>query len=469
MTTLAQYDTGQIHLLGIGGAGQNALAEMLLEAGYRVSGSDLKLSATTEALQKRGVTVFEGQQATHLNNVTLVVTTAAAPGDNPELQEAARRGIPVLQNAEMVGLLLNSKRLLAVAGTHGKTTTTGLVAYLLEQAHFDPSYYIGGISQDLGRAGHTGLGEWAVVEADEYARRFWHYQPRAALVTNLEADHLDFYGSLEALEGAFVRFCDNLPTGGTLYLCGDDRGARELMGKVTRGIKIYTYGLEDGNDWTATDLRLNERGGYTFTLNRQGQVLGGVSLSLSGRHNVLNAVGALAMVSESLPDVEPSLWLEITGRYRGAARRFELKGEAGGITVVDDYAHHPTEIRATLQAARSRFMGRRIWAVFQPHTYTRTKALLDGFAAAFDLADQVALLEIFPARETDTLGVSSADILAKMDRTSKIMRPLTLETAPAALLDLLKPGDVLLTMGAGDVWKVGEEVLTRLQSKEAQP
>ena len=462
-------DTSLIHLVGIGGAGQNALADLLLDAGYKLSGSDLKLSATTEALTGRGVPIFEGHQATNLNNVTLVVTTAAAGPHNPELVEATRRGIPVLQNAEMVGLLLNSKRLLAVAGTHGKTTTTGLVAFLLQRADLDPTFYIGGVSRDLGRAGHSGAGELAVVEADEYARRFWHYRPQAALVTNLEADHLDYYGSLEVLREAFVQFVNNVPTGGVLYLCGDDAGAGALMPDVRRGIKVYTYGLSDDADWTATDLTLNERGGYDFELIRQGQSVGRVSLSLSGLHNVRNAVGALAMTIEAAPQVQPAHFCELAGSYQGAVRRFEIKGEVGGITVVDDYAHHPTEIRATLAAARSRYGSRRLFALFQPHTYTRTKALLAEFAAAFDLADQVALLEIFAARETDTLGVSSADVLNKMEHSGKFSEPLTFEIAASVLLKELKSGDVLLTLGAGDVWKVGEGVLAGLKSKQAQP
>ena len=315
----------------------------------------------------------------------------------------------------MVGLLLNAYRLLAIAGTHGKTTTTGLVAFLLNRAGLDPTFYIGGVSRDLGVAGYTGKGQIAVVEADEYARRFLQYRPQAALVTNLEADHLDYYGSLESLQAAFREFIGHLPIGGTAYLCGDDAGATGLLGSVQRGVRVYTYGISDGTDWQATNLALNEAGGYQFELTRQGHSIGQVSLQLAGLHNVRNAVGALAMVIEAAPGIDPQKFCDLAGAYRGAARRFELKGEAGGVTVIDDYAHHPTEIKATLAAAKARYQGRRIVALFQPHTYSRTKALLDEFAGAFGEADRVALMEIFPSRETDTLGISTADVLAKLD------------------------------------------------------
>jgi UDP-N-acetylmuramate--alanine ligase len=431
---------------------------MLLDLGYTLSGSDLKLSATTNALAGRGVTVYEGQQAENLNNITLVVTTAAAGAENPELQEARRRGIPILTNAEMVGALLNRKRLLAIAGTHGKTTTTGLVAFLLEKAGLDPTYYIGGIPRDLGRAGKAGKGEFAVVEADEYTARFLNYRPEAAIITNIEADHLDYYGSFEALKEAFEKFALNVPNEGSLFFCADDAGSLELAKKVSR-IGVFTYGLSPEADWQATDLKLNEIGGYSFNLNFQGHLRGTVTLGIPGVHNVRNAIGALAMVIKSEPSFPIQSFCDLASHYRGTGRRFELKGKFDGKLVVDDYAHHPTEIKATLAAARARYSDKRIVALFQPHTYSRTKALLEEFAGAFEDADVVALMEIFPARETDTLGVSSQDILDKMQHKGKYPQPLTHQNAANVLLEILKEGDVLLTLGAGDVYKVGEQVL----------
>ncbi len=437
--------------------------------GYRLTGSDLKLSATTAALAQRGVTVYEGQQAAHLNNASLVVTTAAAGEDNPELLEARRLGLIVLQNAEMAGAILNRQRLLAVAGTHGKTTTTGLAAFLLDRAGLDPTFYIGGVSTDLATAGRAGGGQYAVVEADEYARRFLHYRPEAAVVTNIEADHLDYYGTFEALKAAFVQFASNLRSEGRLYACADDLQAVKLARQVRSDVQSSLYGLSEQAAWRVVDPYPNELGGYTFQLQRRGEFTGEVRLALPGLHNVLNACGALAMVIEAVPQIDPQRFCELAAAYHGTARRFELKGEACGVTVVDDYAHHPTEIKATLAAARARYGPRRLVALFQPHTYSRTRALLDEFASAFEIADIVALMDIFAAREQATLGVSTADIITRMQHSGVLGRPLLHRDAAAGLLEILQPGDVLLTLGAGDVWKVGEQVLADLTASSVQP
>jgi UDP-N-acetylmuramate--alanine ligase len=434
--------------------------------GYTVSGSDLKLSGTTEALARRGIEIYQGQRAENLKQATLVVTTAAAGADNPELQEAARRGLPVLQNAEMVGLLLNPKRLLAVAGTHGKTTTTGLVAFLLERAALEPTFYIGGVSTDLGVAGKAGKGEFAALEADEYARRFLNYRPEAAVITNVEPDHMDYYGTWEALQAAFAAFAGKVRPGGKLYLCADDQGAASMQRTVTTEAEIFSYGLDPQADWQSSQLSPNAKGGHDFNLSFRGKDVGKVSLGLAGVHNVRNATGALAMVLTAAPQVDPALFLALAGQYQGTARRFELKGELMGITVIDDYAHHPTEIKATLAAARARFGQRRLVALFQPHTYTRTKALMDDFARSFAEADVVGLMEIFPARETDTLGVSTADILGRMEHSGKLSSPLNHVQAVQNLGQILQPGDVLLTLGAGDVWKVGEQLLSQPRTQE---
>ncbi len=472
-TALEKLNMGQVHLVGIGGAGQHPLAEILLDMGYRLSGSDLKLSATTEALVGRGVRIYEGHRAENLAGATLVVATAAASATNPELVEAARLGLTVLTNAQMVGRLFNEQHsLLAVAGTHGKTTTTGLVAYLLQSVGFEPSYYIGGVPRDLGSAGHAGpLGNIAVVEADEYARRFLNYKPYSALVTNIEADHLDYYGTFEALQEAFGAFAANIKAHSEagLLVCADDAGAAAL-GRQVQGnaaFPVYTYGLEGSADWRATNLEMNAKGGYDFDFSFRGKTLGRVEPGLPGLHNVRNATGALALAIRGGASLLKAQELcAAVGEYQGVARRFEVKGEADGITVVDDYAHHPTEIKATLAAARARYGSRRLVALFQPHTYSRTKALLDEFAGSFKEADLVALLEIFPSRETDTLGVSSQDVLDRIKEPSKLAQPLSGAEAAARLTDILRPGDVLLTLGAGDVWKIGEEFLAMKKFSE---
>ncbi|MEI7554188.1 UDP-N-acetylmuramate--L-alanine ligase [Candidatus Chlorohelix sp.] len=455
---LDKLDTSHVFLLGIAGAGQYPLAEMLLDMGCKISGSDLKPGVSGEKLRQRGVTVYEGHDPSNLQDATLLVITAASNDNNPELVEAQARGIRTLTNAQMVAIVVNSKRCLAIAGTHGKTTTTNLVAGLMSRAGLEPTFYIGGVSRDLGRSGGVGKGEFSVVEADEYARRFLEYHPDAALVTNIEADHLDYYGDFENLKAAYHKFATQARR---LFFCADEPNAR-LLGEQflkERGSGVYFYGLDGMADWRAANVEPNSLGGNDFTLWQGKQMQARVSLALSGLHNVRNAVGALAMCITVAPHVPPTKFCELISELQGTARRFEVKGEKNGVVVVDDYAHHPTEIAATLASARQRYSGRRLVALFQPHTYSRTKALLEEFAGAFSLADRVALMEIFPSRETDNLGVSSVDILSRMQHPGKLEQVLTHLNAHAALKEILQPGDVLLTLGAGDVWKVADGLL----------
>lgn len=471
---LEELNLSRVHLVGVGGAGMNALADVLLDLGHHVSGSDLKLSATTEALANRGATIFEDHRAGNLNGATLVVKTAAARDDNPELVAAKTHNIPVLPLAQMVGALANSKHCLAIAGTHGKTTTTSLVTWLLVGAKLDPTFFIGGVSRDLGVAGRAGKGEFAVVEADEYARRFLELRPDVAIITNVEPDHLDYYGSFEAIIEAFEQYAWNVRPAGTLLAPlpketdeGMDKFGTDLLEAGYLEERNYeTYALVEEPSGMATFEAVlkgvNSQGGHAFELYKDGELLSPVSLSLPGLHNVLNATAALAMCHIVVPEVDIRRFAKLASEFKGAQRRFEVRGEAQGVTVVDDYAHHPTEIKATLAAAKARFPGRRIIALFQPHTYSRTKAHLDEFAQSFGDADLVAIMEIFPARETDTLGISSADLLNKVTYPEKLSPALTHQNAAEELLKVLKPGDVLLTLGAGDVWKVGEAVLARL-------
>ncbi len=470
---LEELDLSRVHLVGVAGAAMNALADVLLDLGYTVSGSDLKLSATTEALQARGVTIFEGHQAANLDKATLVVKTAAAPDDNPELVEARRQNVPVLTAAQMVGLLVNARRCLAIAGTHGKTTTTSLVSWLLVGAQLDPTFFIGGVSRDLGVAGRAGKGEFAVVEADEYARRFLELRPEVAVITNIEPDHLDYYGSFEAIIEAFKQYALNVQPGGTLLVSLPDEadeglnklGADLLEAGYLEERNYETFAIADEPKGMATFEAVlkgvNSAGGHDFDLYQDGELLTSVSLCLPGLHNVKNALAALAMCRLVAPEVEMARFASVASEFKGAQRRFEIKGDANGVTIVDDYAHHPTEIKATLAAARSRFPNRRLVVLFQPHTYSRTKAHLADFAQSFGDADLLALMEIFAARESDTLGISSSDLLNKVIYPEKLSQPLTHENAAQALVEVLKSGDVLLTLGAGDVWKVGEAVLAQ--------
>jgi UDP-N-acetylmuramate--alanine ligase len=320
-------------------------------------------------------------------------------------------------------------------------------------------YFIGGVSQDLGRMGYAGKGEFAVIEADEYAGRFLHLTPDAAIITNIEHDHPDVYPDLTSMMQAFEDFTGKRRGDKRLFLCADDYNSRKLAHKFVHKEPVFTYGLVADAEWQAKNLEPNLIGGYDFEVYDRSFLTARVALPLPGLHNVRNALGALAMCVAVAPQMKPQAFADVLSTLKGTNRRFEVKGEVNGITVVDDYAHHPTEVLATLAAARTRYPDRRIVAVFQPHTYSRTKALLDEFAQAFMDADVVGLLEIFAARETNTFKVSSADILARMSHKGKFAEILTLNNAATVLKGVLQSGDVLLTLGAGDVWKVGEQVL----------
>jgi UDP-N-acetylmuramate--alanine ligase len=469
-----------IHLMGIGGTGLSAIAKVLQEEGYTVSGCDRAPSALAETLARRGVMVHQGHDASHLVGVDLLLVSSAIPGDAPERLAAQARGIPVVKRDELVGQLMAGRTGIAVAGTHGKTTTTGMIAWILAQAGHDPTFIVGSPIPDWGTNARAGRGPFFVVEADEYDRMFLGLQPAIAVVTNIEWDHPDCYPTPEAFQEAFVQFVARVPAGGQVIGCMDDEGVREVRkiaaaaptltlpryageGREGAGGEWQGYGLGPDLDWQATEITLNARGGHDFAVLHKGKHVAQVSLPLAGKHNILNALGALAAVAQV--GVEPERAARILGSFRGAARRFEAKGEAGGIMVLDDYGHHPTEVRATLAAVRQRFSGRTVWAVFQPHTFSRTRALLADFAAAFNDADHVIIIDIFPARERDDLGVTSARIVERMNHPDARYIG-SLDAAADYLLPRLKSGDVLITLGAGDGYLVGERVLAGLREKE---
>jgi len=459
-----------IHLVGIGGAGLSAIAKVLLEQGYRVSGSDLAPGPITEPLAVLGATIYTGHAAQQVEGADIVLISSAVPVDNPEVVEARRRAIPVVKRAEFLGWLTTAYgrtdgplRLIAVAGTHGKTTTTAMIAWLLSRAGQDPSYIIGGVLPQLGSNAHAGRGPHFVIEADEYDRTFLGLHPHVAVITTVEWDHVDCYPTPEDFRMAFREFAALVPEDGLLVVCADDAVAEEL-GELrgTQGKPVVSYGLDAEAEWRATQVQANALGGSDFRVWRRDERLGIVSLRIPGQHNVRNALAALAVAHHlSIPfEVAAKALAEFTG----AERRFEQKGESCDIIVVDDYAHHPTEIRATLAAARQRYPGRAIWAVFQPHTYSRTKALLDGFAASFADADHVIITDIYPAREHDTLGVCAAHIVERMAHPDARHIGGLREVAEF-LLHRLQPGDVLITLGAGDGYRIGEWVLAGLEGR----
>jgi UDP-N-acetylmuramate--alanine ligase len=461
----------RVHLVGIGGMHMSAIARILLARGHIVSGSDLRPSPLTERLAAEGASVFEGHRAENVGEAALVVTTSAAHDDNPEIAEARRHGLPVIKRAEMVACLMEERYAVAIAGTHGKTTTSALVAFILERAGFSPTYLIGGEVADLGGNAAAGSGRHVVVEADEFDAAFLSYHPQLAVVTNIEADHLDIYGSLERLAETFGRFLSQVPAEGRIIGGADSPEVRRLLGLeggrpaaplVAR--EVESYALDHAAQWTAEALEPQSDGSYSFRVLRQGQAHGSFRTGVPGRHNVANALAAIAAVHAL--DVPLEAVQGAVAAFRGVRRRFELVGEAGGVTVMDDYAHHPTEVRATLAAARQRFRGRRLVWLFQPHTYSRTRYLLEGFRTCFEGLDVLLITDTYAARETPEAGMDGRQLAAAIEQPRARFAPSFEEAADEAAA-LLKPGDVFFTIGAGDVDQVGPMVLERLQSRKA--
>jgi len=455
-----------IHFVGIGGAGLSAIARVLLEEGYTVSGSDVATNALTDALALLGARIYQGHRAGNVGRADAVVISSAVRPDNPEMEAAQAQGIPVVKRADFLGELMAGRIGICVAGTHGKTTTTGMIALILMEAGQDPTFVLGGVLNELGTNARAGQGKPFVIEADEYDRMFLGLKPTIAVVTNIEHDHPDIYPTLDDVKAAFHEFTNLVPAEGLLVACWDDPGARELGLLHAKWGRVAFYGLGEGAAWRALDIRPNQAGGSDFLVERDGEMLGLVRLRVPGLHNVRNALAALAVAAEMgvpFPVARDAL----TG-FHGMGRRFEVIGEAGGVTVVDDYAHHPTEVRATLAAARQRYPQATIWAVFQPHTFTRTRALLEDFARSFDDADHVIVTDIYAAREQPILGITAKDLVARMKHRSARHIP-TLAQVTDELARRVRPGDVVITLSAGDANQVGRWLLERLQGNNRLP
>lgn len=449
------------HLVGIGGAGLSAIARVLLESGQLVSGSDEQETEFTARLRASGVRIFIGHAAQNIAGAELVLVSSAVASANPEVVAAVQAGLPVVKRQDFVGGMMAERVGLAIAGTHGKTTTAALTAYLLSRAGQQPSFIVGGLISDLDTNARHGTGLPFVVEADEYDRMFLGLRPTVAVVTNVEHDHPDCYPTFAEMQAAFDEFAALVPAHGVLIVCNDDAGARALAQSARkRGTRVVTYGLQTGADWRAELLQPNSAGGCDFLVSHAGRELGLARTRLAGDHNVCNALAALAAVDYC--GVPFATALPALRAFRGVGRRFEVKGEVHGITVVDDYAHHPTEIRATLASARQRFPGRPLWAMFQPHTYSRTRALMANFASSFGDADHVVVSDIYSAREASDAALSSADLIGAMQHADAQYVG-GLEAAAHTLAQRMRPGDVLLTLGAGTSHKVGELVLAELR------
>ena len=460
-----------VHFVGIGGIGMSSIAEVLLRRRFRVSGSDLKKSEVTAHLETLGAVIHEGHAAENVLDADVVVYSSAVrvPEENPETAEALRRRIPIIKRAEMLGELMRAKRGIGVAGTHGKTTTTTLVGLVLQAADLDPTIIVGGKVAVFGSNAVAGLGEIIVVEADEYDRTFLRLTPIHAVVTNIEADHLDIYRDLDDIKDAFVQFANSVPFFGAAILCLDDANVREVLGRVER--RVVTYGTS--RQATLRAENVEQIGAVTrFDVYQQTERLGGITLHAPGLHNVRNALAAIAVGLElDLPFATVAAGI---AQYTGVDRRFQIKGEApvhaadgepvGTVLVVDDYAHHPTEVEATLQAAARGWPERRIVAVFQPHLYSRTRDLADEFARAFYDADVLVLTDVYPAREEPIHGITG-EMLAELARGVGHRDVHYVEDKtdlPAALAALARAGDLVITMGAGDIHHYGQALLERL-------
>jgi len=456
--------THRIHLIGIGGSGMCGIAEVLLNMGYQVSGSDLKTSETTDRLVELGGRVFAGHAPSNVEGAQVVVFSTAVRGDNAELRAAMAAGIPVIGRAEMLAELMRMKYGIAVGGSHGKTTTTSLIASVLARGGLDPTIVVGGRLHAIGSNARLGHGRFLVAEADESDGSFLRLAPALTVITNIDREHMDHYKDTAELRQAFVYFANRVPFYGASVLCVDDPVVRAILPEVTR--RTLTYGLAEDAEIRATDVELGA-GGARFTVHAFGSLLGEVRLRLHGRHNVLNALAALAVGREI--EIGFEHMAEALEGFTGVGRRFELKGEVAGVRVIDDYAHHPTEIRATLAAARAAAPAGRVLVIFQPHRYSRTQALAGEFGQAFGDADRVWVLDVYAAGEVPLPGIGGRTVVDSAHAAGA--RHVAWAEDPAAAVreavEAACPGDRVMVLGAGDVWKLADGLLEGLRRQEA--
>lgn len=448
-----------IHFIGIGGISMSGLAEILIDKGFTVSGSDAKASSLTELLSKKGARIYYGQKAENLNgHIDLVVYTSAIHPDNPEFAAMKKMGLPSLTRAELLGQLMKNYEIpVAISGTHGKTTTTSMVSEILLEAGCDPTLSIGGILKTIDGNIRIGHGKCFVTEACEYTNSFLSFFPKIGLILNVEEDHLDFFKDIHDILHSFHRFAALLPKDGSLIINGEIPEIETILEGID--CNIITFGSDASYDYHPEQIQYDEKGRAQFQLVRKDGSRESISLGVPGEHNIYNALASIALadlLSIDFPSVQKAL-----SHFHGTDRRFEYKGTLNGTVIIDDYAHHPTEITATLNAALN-YPHKTLWCVFQPHTFTRTKTFMKEFAAALALADQIVLADIYPARETDDLGISSKNLLKELEALGKPCYYFpSFEEIENFLLKSCAPGDLLITMGAGDVVNIGENLLKR--------
>ncbi len=452
-----------VHFIGIGGYGMSAIARVMLEMGYTVTGSDVASQELTEKLAAKGAKIYIGHTPEHIAGADIVVYSTALSRDNVERVAAEELNIPTLHRSQMLARLLNERKGIAVAGAHGKTTTSSMIALVMERCNVDPTYIIGGEITNLGTNAKAGKSEFVVAEADESDGSFLQYHPWQGIVTNIEADHLENYdGDFNRLKSAYVQFLSQIRPDGAAIVCADDQNIREMLPQLQT--RVITYGVEHEADYMATDIQLGDRR-LSFTMSRKGTALGTIELSVPGKHNMYNAMATVISCLEAgIPFDQIAATIV---EFHGAKRRFQVLGEGNDILIIDDYAHHPTEIEATISAARA--TGKRIIAVFQPQRYSRTFFLLDAFSRAFSEANEVIITDIYsPAGEKQIEGVHSSklvDLIVQNSNANAIYLP-TKEAVIEELKDRLQPGDLVLTMGAGDIWKAGDALARHLRGQQ---
>ncbi len=451
----------KLFFVGIGGAGMSGIAEILHNLGYEIRGSDYSPSEITSYLQSLGIPVSHEHKTENLKEADVVVISSAVGENNPEVVEARQRGIPVIKRAEMLGELMRLKFSIGVAGTHGKTTTTSMIGKILRQGNYQPTLIVGGIVAELGTGAALGRGDYLVAEADEYDRSFLSMYPTVAVVTNLEADHLDCYADMDDLINSYLSYMNRVPFYGSVIISADDKNLLQLRPRIVR--PHATFGFSSDADYRAVNVALEE-GRSTFSVYHKDDLLGEIMLRVPGRHNVANALAAVATCREL--EVPFTTIADGLLSFSGISRRFEMVGEVNGILVIDDYAHHPTEIAATLRTVKEVY-NRRVIVVFQPHLYSRTRDFVKQFAEALALADKCLLVDIYPAREKPIEGITSEVIINQAHRMRigdfRYLGPK--ENAPAEVAKIVRPGDMVITMGAGSITLIKKQVLEALRKR----
>ncbi len=454
------------HLIGIGGTGLSAIARILFERGNAVSGSDMLLSPLAQELINLGIPVSIGHDENNISDADIVIRSSAIPDSNPEVKAALAVAIPILKRRDFLAELTAGSKVIAVAGTHGKTTTTAMIAWCLSALGSDPSYVIGGSAKNLGSNAHAGKGKYFVIEADEYDRMFLGLTPDILVITNIEHDHPDCFPTVEEYQDAFLKLTRNIKSNGTLIVCGDHPGITQLLAKIERKQKTITYGTSSECDYKINSIHHTPGRGVDFILettrpDKISFISQPIDLSVPGKHNALNAVAALTVVNTIGLSTQSAI--AAMKQFRGTKRRFDILGEVAGITIVDDYAHHPTEIQATISAAHSRYPDKNIWTVWQPHTYSRTQQLFDDFIKSFDDSNHVIITEIYASREK-ARSYSSKTIVANMDHPD-VRYIAQLQDVSEFLIENLSDGDVLLVLSAGDANQISHDVLNYFQEK----